>query len=248
MQMPVRNMSKNMDERPAQPTAMERHEKRKAQKKQVASIILITLEVVILIGVIFIFLYFYNKLKNKDFDDNTKPVAKTQESSRQTAPGSVNVNNDRFALTCNKVQIVRDVDGKPVALIYFTFTNKLAEPLSMSDVFPPAVRQDDTDCETFATLENAPDELYDRDLQISDGQSIECCYAVGLQNTTDTITLTIHDNYETFTDIGSVDIPLSSQGAQPSDTQDAGDAPEDTEEAPEDNPDDTAATAEGTEE
>ena len=30
-------------------------------------------EVVILIGVIFIFLHFYNKLKNKDFDDNTKP-------------------------------------------------------------------------------------------------------------------------------------------------------------------------------
>ncbi|MCR5269045.1 MAG: hypothetical protein K6E16_11075, partial [Lachnospiraceae bacterium] len=93
MQMPVRNMSKNMDERPAQPTAMERHEKRKAQKKQVASIILITLEVVILIGVIFIFLHFYNKLKNKDFDD-TKPAAKSQESTQQTTSGSVNVNND----------------------------------------------------------------------------------------------------------------------------------------------------------
>ncbi|MCR5266918.1 MAG: DUF5067 domain-containing protein, partial [Lachnospiraceae bacterium] len=207
-----------------------------------------------LIGVIFIFLHFYNKLKNKDFDD-TKPAAKSQESTQQTTSGSVNVNNDKFALTCNKVQIVRDVDGKPVALIYFTFTNKLAEPLSMSDVFPPAVRQDDTDCETFATLENAPDELYDRDLQISDGQSIECCYAVGLQNTTDTITLTIHDNYETFTDIGSVDIPLSSQGAEPSDAQDAGETPSDTGEAPEDTegasedvPDGSPATAEGTEE
>ena len=215
-------MAKSADNRPAKPTAKERHDKRAAQKKQVASIILITLEVVILIGVIFVFFHFFFKLKNRDFED-TKPVETAQENNGgETASGSVNVDNDKFALTCYKLQIVRDVDGKPVALIYFTFTNKTSEPLSMSDVFPPKVRQGENDCETFATLEDAPDELYNRDTQISDGQTIECCYAVRLHDTMDTITLTIHDNYETFTDIGSVDIPLQSTGGSAEDASGAG--------------------------
>ncbi len=168
---------------------------------------MITLEVIVLIGVIAVFFHFFFLLQNKDF--GTEQTAKQQqESTEESKSGSVNVNNDKFTLTCTKVQIVRDVDGKPAALIYFSFTNKTNIPLSMSDVFPPFVTQGGVDCETFATLEDAPDELYNRDLQIADGQSVECCYAVKLHDTMDTITLTIHDNYETFTDIGSVDIPL----------------------------------------
>ena len=187
--------------------AMNRHERRIAQKRQVTSIVLIVLETLILIGVLIVFFHFFTKLKDRDFATE-KP--KSSQSEDQ-ASGSVNVDNDNFALTCYKVQIVRDVDGNPAALIYFHFTNKTSEPLSMSDVFPPSVRQGDYDCETFATLEDAPEELYNRDLQISDGQSVECCYAVKLHDTMDTLTLTIHDNHDTFTDIGSVDIPLRSE-------------------------------------
>ena len=185
-----------------------RHEKRKEQRRRAVSVLLIVFEVAILIAIIIVFFHFFFKLKNKDFDTAQKKPAKTQEQG--AASGTVNVDNDNFALTCNKVQIVRDVDGQPVALIYFTFTNKTSEPLSMSDVFPPSVTQGGLDLETFATLEDAPDELYNRDLQISDGQIVECCYAVKLHDTMDTITLTIHDNHDTFTDIGSVDIPVHS--------------------------------------
>ena len=180
------------------------------QRRRVTSIVVITLEVLVLIGVIAVFFHFFNKLRTRDFD-TSEAAPKTEQSAEGPKSGSVNVDNDKFALTCYKVQIVRDVDGKPAALIYFTFTNKTSEPLSMSDVFPPAVTQGGVDCETFATLEDAPDELNNRELQICDGQSVECCYAVKLHDTMDTITLTIHDNYETFTDIGSVDIPLRTE-------------------------------------
>lgn len=190
-------------------TAASRHEKRMAQKKQVTFGIIVFFEAVILIGLICLFFNFFLKIKNGDFIED-KSVAKTETQSG-TTPGSVNVDNDKFTLTCYKVQLVRDIDGNPAALIYFTFANKTAEPLSMSDVFPPTVKQGDFDCETFAVLEDAPDELYNRDLQISDGQSVECCYAVKLHDTMDSLILTIHDNYETFTDIGSVEIPLRSE-------------------------------------
>lgn len=205
--------------------ALSRHEKRQAQKKQMTFGIIVFFEVCILIGIIAVFFHFYLKLKNNDFLEEKK--ATTTESAEGATKGSVNVDNDKFSLTCYKVQLVRDIDGNPAALIYFTFTNKLSEPLSMSDVFPPSVKQGDYDCETFAVLDDAPDELYNRDLQISDGQNVECCYAVKLHDTMDTLTLTIHDNYETFTEIGSVDIPLTN-AAPPSD--DAGDA-EESEEA-----------------
>lgn len=200
----------NRTEKPITP-ALNRHEKRIAQKKQMTFGIIVFFEVVILIGIIAIFFHYFIKLKKGDFTEDKKPT-ETQESTG-TTQGSVNVDNDKFTLTCYKVQLVRDIDGNPAALIYFTFANKTATPLSMSDVFPPSVKQGDFDCETFAVLDDAPDELYNRDLQISDGQSVECCYAVKLHDTMDTLTLTIHDNYETFTDIGSVDIPLRSDNA-----------------------------------
>lgn len=187
--------------------ALNRHEKRQAQKKQMVFGIIVFFEALILIGVISLFVHYYSRLRNRDFLDEDK-TAKT-ENTQGTTEGSVNVNNDKFTLTCYKVQLVRDIDGNPAALIYFTFVNKTATPLSMSDVFPPSVKQGDYDCETFAVLEDAPDELYNRELQISDGQQIECCYAVKLHDTMDTLVLTIHDNFETFTDIGSVEIPLS---------------------------------------
>jgi len=203
-------MSRYTDEGPEKTPVLNRHERREAQKRMVTSVVLIVLEVLILIGVIIVFFHFYFRLKDHNFDTASSAKEQTQESNAASG-GSVNVDNDKFALTCYKVQIVRDVDGKPAALIYFSFQNKTAEPLSMSDVFPPSVKQGDYDCETFATLEDAPDELYNRDLQISDGQSVECCYAVKLHDTMDTITLTIHDNHDTFTDIGSVDIPIRSE-------------------------------------
>ena len=207
----MQKLSKYLDDKPAGPVK-NRHEKRVEQRRRVTSIVLITLEVFVLIGVIAVFFHFFQKLRNRDFD-TAKPVAGAEQGSEGSQSGSVNVDNEKFALTCYKVQIVRDVDGKPAALIYFTFTNKTSEPLSMSDVFPPSVTQGGENCETFATLEDAPDELNNRELQISDGQSVECCYAVKLHDTMDTITLTIHDNHDTFTDIGSVDIPLRTEEA-----------------------------------
>jgi len=184
------------------------HEKRNKKQNKRISIVILCAEILVFCGVLYGLIYFSLKLKNEDF--LTEDVGETEVSENSaTDSGSINIDNDSFSLVCTKVQLTTDMDGNPAALIYFTFTNKTATPLSLSEVFPPAVQQDGVDCETFAPLDEPPDEFYNKDIQIQDGASIEACYSVELQNTTSALTLTIHDNYETFTDIASTVIQLS---------------------------------------
>ncbi|MBQ7588116.1 MAG: DUF5067 domain-containing protein [Lachnospiraceae bacterium] len=124
------------------------------------------------------------------------------------ASDSVDVDNDSFTLRCTNVTVVLDSDNNPAALIYFTFVNKTSKLLSMSEVFPPSVTQNGEACETSASLNEYPEEFYNKDTQISDGTSIDCCYAVSLKDAISPLQLTIHDNYETFSDIGTTEIPL----------------------------------------
>lgn len=181
-----------------------RHEKRLKQRNKTISIVILCIEIIVFGVVLYGLIHFSLKLKNGDF-----LTEKTETSAEEgSSSNSVNINNDNFSLTCTKVQLTTDVDGNPAALIYFTFVNKTDTPLSMGEVFPPKVVQDSVDCETFAALENPPDELYNKDVKIQGGASVEACYSVKLQNTTSELTLTIHDNYEKFTDIGSTTIPL----------------------------------------
>ncbi|MCR5507710.1 MAG: DUF5067 domain-containing protein [Lachnospiraceae bacterium] len=122
--------------------------------------------------------------------------------------GSVDVDNDNFTLRCTNVTVKLDSEGNPAALIYFTFTNKTGSQLAMSDVFPPSVTQNGEPCETSASLDEYPDEFYNKDMQISDGASIDCCYAISLKDAVSPIRLTIYDNYESFSDVGSTEIAL----------------------------------------
>ncbi len=180
-----------------------------SSKPLMSSIIILAVEVLVFIGLLAGFFILKNKLE-------TGNVAGTEAATEQAASAEggatnngVNVDNANFTLTCTKVQLTMDAEGNPAALIFFTFVNKTSTPLAMSEVFPPKVTQNGVDCPTFAALAEEPAELYNKDQQISDGASTDCCYAVSLQDLTSTLTLTIHDNYETFSDIGSTDIPLS---------------------------------------
>ena len=121
---------------------------------------------------------------------------------------SVDVDNDNFTLRCTNVTVVLDSNNNPAALIYFTFVNKTSKLLSMSEVFPPSVTQNGEPCETYASLNEYPEEFYNKDTQISDGASIDCCYSVSLKDAVSPLQLTIHDNYDTFQDVGTTEIPL----------------------------------------
>lgn len=175
------------------------------KKTPIANIILLIVEIIIFIALIVTF--FVLKGKSSDGSSSKKKTESTSESGGSS--NGVNVDSNNFTLQCTKVQLANDIDGNPAALIYFTFTNKTDTPVSMSEVYPPSVTQNGVDCPTDAVLSEEPAEVANHDAQISNGQSIECCYAVKLQDFTSTLTLTIHDNYESFSDIGSTEIPLS---------------------------------------
>ncbi len=128
--------------------------------------------------------------------------------SSSTPSGSVDVDNDNFNLKCTNVTVKLDTDGNPVALIYFSFTNKTSNQLALADVFPISVTQNGEPCDTSAALEEYPEEFYNKDMQISDGSELSCAYAVTLKDAVSPITLTVHDNYETFADVGSTEIAI----------------------------------------
>ena len=134
----------------------------------------------------------------------------TNEAPAQSYAGMspVDVDNNDFSLFCQNVSVQLDIDGNPAALIYFSFTNKTSTPMSMSEVFPPSITQNGEVCETFASLEEYPEEFYNKDAQIADGQTLYCCYAVALKDAISPISLTIHDNYDSFQDVGTTEIQI----------------------------------------
>ena len=177
------------------------------KKNDTTSIIILIVEIVVFIGLLIGFFI----LKGKIVDGGGSSSSSSTEASAeggQTSNG-VNVENDQFTLTCTKVQLVMDADSNVAALIYFTFVNKTDDPLSMSAVFPASVKQNGVDCPEDTNLTETPAELANKDMQVSAGQSVECCYAFKLSDQTSPLTLTVHDNYSTFQDIGSTEIPIS---------------------------------------
>ena len=194
-----RGDSMGMGGRPANPS--------RKKKNDTRSIIILAVEIVVFIILLVVFFILKGKIADGDVSSSSSATESTEEAGGSS--GGVNVESSSFSLQCTKVQLANDVDGNPAALIYFTFTNKTENPLSMNEVFPPSVKQNGVDCSTNAVLAEQPAEVANASTQIADGGSLECCYVIGLQDFTSTLTLTIHDNYETFTDIGSTDIPLS---------------------------------------
>ena len=174
------------------------------RKNDTTSIIILIVEIIVFIALIGVF--FVLKSKIVDSDGSSKEAASAQES---TTSNGVNVESPDFSLTCTKVQLVMDADNNTAAVVYFTFVNKTDTPLAMSAVFPASVKQNGADCPEDTNLTEVPTEIGNKDMQVSGGQSVECAYAFKLSDQTSPLTLTIHDNYSTFTDIGSTEIPIS---------------------------------------
>ena len=120
----------------------------------------------------------------------------------------MDVDNDKFTLKCTNVTVKLDTDGNPAAFIYFSFKNKTSEQKALADVFPISVTQNGEPCDTFAAMEEYPEEYYNKDMQIADGSELSCAYAVSLKDAVSPISLTVHDNYDTFADVGTTEIAL----------------------------------------
>lgn len=165
--------------------------------------IIIAIEVIAL-AVIWTMYFTYNAKLSKGGSG-----ASSQAESSGESNGSINVDNDNFTLNCSKISITSDANGNPTAVIYFSFTNKTSSPFSMSQVYSPSFMQNGAQLMTATSLAEEPMEINNKDSQISGGQTVDCAYAVTLQDTTSEITITMHDNYETFSDIGSTVVPIS---------------------------------------
>ncbi len=174
------------------------------KKTDSTSIIILVVEIVVFIALIALFFVLKSKIVDSGSSSSSEAAA-----TESTTNNGVNVESEDFSLTCTKVQLVMDADNNTAALVYFTFVNKTDNPLAMSGVFPPKVTQNGADCPEDTNLAETPAEIANKDMQVSGGQSVECCYAFKLSDQTSPLTLTIHDNYSTFTDIGSTEIPIS---------------------------------------
>lgn len=175
------------------------------RKTDTTSIIILIAEIVVFLGLIALFFVLKSKIGSAGSSSSDEGSA---AASNQTSDG-VNVESDDFSLTCTKVQLVMDADNETAAVVYFTFVNKTDTPLSMSAVFPASVKQNGTDCPEDTNLADEPPEIGNKDMQVSGGQSVDCAYAFKLADQTNPLTLTIRDNYSTFQDIGSTEIPIS---------------------------------------
>jgi hypothetical protein len=175
------------------------------KKNDTTSIIILAVEIVVFIALLVLFFV----LKGKIVDGDTSAESSQTSSQESGTSNGVNVENDQFTLTCTKVQLVMDADNNTAAVVYFTFVNKTDTPLAMSAVFPASVTQNGVDCPEDTNLADTPAEIGNKDMQVSAGQSVECAYAFKLSDQTSPLTLTIHDNYSTFQDIGSTEIPIS---------------------------------------
>ncbi len=175
------------------------------KKNDTTSLIILGVEIVVFIALLALF--FVLKSKIVDSDSTSASAGEAQEAS--SGSNGVNVESNDFSLTCTKVQLVMDANNETAALVYFTFVNKTDTPLAMSAVFPASVKQNGVDCPEDANLTDAPAEISNKDMQVSGGQSVECCYAFKLSDQTSPLTLTVHDNYSTFQDVGSTEIPIS---------------------------------------
>lgn len=170
----------------------------------------IILAEVIILAVIWILYFVGSGSDSKSSDNNT--VAEGSENtdgSSEGQSGNINVENDNFTLTCTKISITQDVSGAPVAVVYFDFTNKTDQALSMSNVFTPSFSQAGATLMSTSALADTPAELVNSTTAISGGQTLTCAYAVTLNNTDSELTITMDDVYETFSTIGSVTVPLS---------------------------------------
>ena len=176
------------------------------KKTDTTSIIILAVEIVVFIGLLVGFFFLKNKISEGGSSSSEAVAESGQEGG---ASNGVNVESEDFSLTCTKVQLVMDADNETAALVYFTFVNKTDTPLSMSAVFPASVTQNGADCPEDENLADVPAEVANKDMQVSGGQSVECCYAFKLSDQTSPLTLTVHDNYLTFQDIGSTEIPIS---------------------------------------
>lgn len=174
---------------------------RKSKRQMLIYGIIIAVELIALIVIWAMYLTYDHK--------SSKSSSSSSESSDSSNGGSINVDNDNFGLACTKISITSDASGSPVAVVYFTFTNKTDSPLSMAQVYSPMFKQNGMDLQAASSLADTPIEIANRDAQITSGQAMDCAYAVVLQDTTSEITITMHDNYETFSDIGSTVVPIS---------------------------------------
>ena len=175
------------------------------RKNDTTSLIILGVEIVVFIALLVLF--FVLKSKIVDSDSSAQAASQSQEAS--SGSNGVNVESNDFSLTCTKVQLVMDANNETAALVYFTFVNKTDTPLAMSAVFPASVTQNGAACPEDTNLTDTPTEITNKDMQVSGGQSVECCYAFKLSDQTSPLTLTVHDNYSTFQDIGSTEIPIS---------------------------------------
>lgn len=150
-----------------------------------------------------------NEESSKEDSSGSKDENKTYTKYPDDKDGDINVNNDYFELTCEKMSVTVDTSGNPAIVVTFKFVNRSDEPLSFMDAFDVKMSQKGSVCSSNVSFSEKPDNIDNKTKKINKGDSIECAFGFGLHDLFADVELTVFDKYLGFDEIGTTVVPIS---------------------------------------
>ena len=113
-------------------------------------------------------------------EDNTVPVIP------ETVPedGTLYLATDRFTITYKDHEVGEDVNGEQCLYVYYDFTNRSGDPLSIPSVSYTKIIQNETECGK-ASVEEVLDEMNNYKTVVEPGLTVTACEVYALKDMSD---------------------------------------------------------------
>lgn len=115
-----------------------------------------------------------------DSESKTEDAADKVEEKDNKPSEKISINNDRFTVKYLKTETIKD-QGKPAALVYFTYKNKTDTPQTIHDVLQLECSQNGVECELSA-LQKTNKYIENTGKNLKDGAELKVCITILLED------------------------------------------------------------------
>ena len=122
--------------------------------------------------------------------ENTDPEGGTEDSTVPVIPetipedGTLYLATDRFTITYKSHEVGEDVNGESCLYVYYDFTNRSGDPLSIPSVSYTKIIQGETECGK-ASVEEATEEMNNYKTVVDPGLTVTACEVYALKDMSD---------------------------------------------------------------